>query len=174
MIPRLHARVGLASGRLACALLLGLALGSPWAGAAGPLPLTLTDPSAERRVVLEPGAPVMHLVFFATWCPPCIDEFDRLADLDARWEESGYRLVLIAVPTRHTAERLARFGADRRLPGELLFDAEGTAMKALGAESLPTHLLLDADGKIVLRGEALGEDVIRELETRMREWERRR
>ena len=56
----------------------------------------------------------------------------------------------------------------------LLLDASGAATETLGADSLPTHLLLDAEGNVVLRAESLDEDVIRDLETRMREWERRR
>ena len=32
-------------------------------------------------VVLEAGPPALHVVFFATWCPVCVDELDRLARL---------------------------------------------------------------------------------------------
>jgi len=36
-------------------------------------PLVLVDPRSGAAVRLEPGAPALHLVFFATWCPQCLD-----------------------------------------------------------------------------------------------------
>ena len=103
---------GVAAGAVALLLLGG-------GTAAAQLPLTFERPSDGRPVELTAGAPALHVVFFATWCPECVDELDRLADLEARWNGRGYRLVLVAVPTRHTAERLRKFAQDRMPPGEL-------------------------------------------------------
>ena len=54
------------------------------------------------ETVYRAEAEVLHLVFFATWCPPCVQELERLADLEERWGNRGYRLVLVAVRNRHT------------------------------------------------------------------------
>jgi thiol-disulfide isomerase/thioredoxin len=151
----------------ACGLLLAAAISSPPAESAGP-ELELYDPVQRESVVVTPGSPVLHVVFFATWCPVCVEELDRLAELQARWEERGYRLVIVAVRTRHSAERLARFAAERRPPGELYHDAAGHAARALRAESLPTHLLLDAEGKEIIRAPSLEDGVVDALEEHMR------
>jgi thiol-disulfide isomerase/thioredoxin len=146
---------------LCTALLLAAALSGVQAGG---LPVTLDNPLSGKKVELQAGAPALHIVFFATWCPPCVKELERLAEIQARWEERGYRLVLVAVKTRHTAERLARFAAQDRVPGELLFDSEGQAARALGGEQLPTHLLFDSSGSQVHRAASLDEGFIEALE----------
>jgi thiol-disulfide isomerase/thioredoxin len=142
-------------GRVA-ALLVGLGLAAVAAGAAGP---TLEDPRTGQAVVLAPDAQVTHLVFFATWCPPCLEELRKLAELEARWGDEGYRLVIVAVQVRHTRERLAGFIAERQPPGRVLFDAKGEAERFWKASQVPTHLLLDARGATVVRRGALDSEI---------------
>lgn len=138
---------------------------------AAPLPLTLSDPLTRSDVEVGSGATALHIVFFATWCPACVAELDALADLQARWEQSGYRLVVVAVKTRQTPERLARFAAERQVPGRLLHDSDGRAQKALGAESLPAHILIDRSGNVVARAGALDDAFLTGVEEFMRRWQ---
>jgi thiol-disulfide isomerase/thioredoxin len=144
------------------------------AHASAPISLRLLDPAGGAATTVEPGAPLLHLVFFATWCPPCLDELDGLAELEARWEESGYRLVLVAVQSRHTPERLVRFAAEQKPPGRLLYDDSGKATASLAEEGLPTHILVDAAGDVLLRATALEDGVADAVETQMRERGRQR
>jgi len=120
---------------------------------------TLLDPTTGRRVELEPGDRLLHLVFFATWCPTCVEELTDLAELEARWARQGYRLVIVATQTRQTADRLADFVAERKPPGRLLFDDRGEAARTWGAERLPTHVLLDRTGKEIARSGELDERI---------------
>jgi thiol-disulfide isomerase/thioredoxin len=147
--------------RASCLL---LAVGLLGGAVEAALPVVLEEPGSGSEVTLEAGAPVLHIVFFATWCPPCIEELDRLAETEARWQERGYRLILIAVQTRHTAERLRRFAAEMQPPGELLFDSQGRAAKALGGSHLPSHLLFDSSGKEVHRAASLDDGVVEALQ----------
>jgi peroxiredoxin len=125
----------------------------------------LENPRTGEDVRVEPGAPVLHLVFFAIWCPPYQDELRALRDLNARWDERGYRLILVGVQNRQTAERLARFMSDNEVPGELLYDADGSVQAKLGAGQLPTHVLFDASGRELLRAGGLEEGVAETVES---------
>ena len=142
-------------------LLLPLLFQTASGSAAETLPrsMTLTDPLTGKSVALEAGAPLLHLVFFATWCPPCRNELPRLAELEARWRDGGYRLVLVAVPTRQSVERLRGFHETGQAPGELLFDSLGLLQAALGADQIPAHVLLDARGSVLLHGPALDSQI---------------
>jgi len=100
--------------------------------------------------VIEAGPPLQHVVFFATWCRPCLEEMTDLGELEARWRDRGYRLILVAVPRRQSLPRLARFAARERPPGVLLFDSDGSLQRAFGVTRIPTHVVLDASGRIVL------------------------
>ncbi len=121
-------------------------------------PLELEDPLAGRPIRIEAERAV-HLVFFATWCPPCLEELPRLGDLEERWRDRGYRLVLIAVPTRQSRERVAQLVEHRRPPGRVVFDADGAVSAACEITDLPTHLVVDGSGRIVHRAPALDADV---------------
>jgi thiol-disulfide isomerase/thioredoxin len=144
---------------------LALALVLLWPGAALAAPaLRLLDPESGKLVELPLGAKALHLVFFATWCPRCIDELHGLSELDAQGSRKGYRLVIVAVRTRHDAPRLAEFIADKRPPGRLLFDSEGVAEQRWGAKQLPTHVVLDETGKEVARSSGLGPEIEAALE----------
>jgi thiol-disulfide isomerase/thioredoxin len=138
------------------------------------LPVELVRPADGRPVELAAGAPALHLVFFATWCPECVAELERLAELEARWKSRGYRQVLIAVPTRQTAERLEVFRTEQLPPGELLFDAGGRATARFGAEHLPLHVVLDAQGAEIVRAERLSPQIDAALEQALARPGRRR
>lgn len=151
-----------ASHSLRC-LTLWIALASPAAAAAG-LPVTLVDPANGERVKLEAGGAALHVVFFATWCPACRAELQALSDLEDRWGERGYRLVVVAVQARHDRARLAQFVEDRHPPGRVLFDTEGAVQKSWQASHVPTHLVFDAEGREVARSGALDAAVTRAIE----------
>jgi len=129
----------------------------------------LQDPRTGDEVQVATGAPVLHLVFFATWCPPCRDELRALGDLSARWDERGYRLVLVGVKNRQTAERLARFISENEVPGELLYDADGSVEAKLEARQLPTHILFDASGRELLRAGGFDEGVAPAVESALKD-----
>jgi thiol-disulfide isomerase/thioredoxin len=142
---------------------LALTGAASWAAA---WPLDVVDPATGQPVRVAPGAKALHLVFFATWCSPCAAEMENLSDLETRWRDGGYRLVLVAVASRHTAERLRRHAQEHDLPGQLVFDATGAAEKALGADGLPAHIVFDAAGQEVARSGAL-DDRIRDAVGRL-------
>lgn len=156
-------RVLLAAG------MLGLAAVAPSIGAEEKrlrFPLELERPQNGEKVRIEPGAPVLHLVFFATWCGPCVEELPRLANLEAKWVDRGYRLIIVAVPTRQSRERLLGFLREKTPPGALLFDGTGTVGSSCGVEQLPTHLLVGAGGEVIHRASFLSETLVREIEQR--------
>jgi thiol-disulfide isomerase/thioredoxin len=132
-----------------------------------PFPLKLTDPVKGTVVDLAGGARLTHLVFFATWCPPCMAEMARLQELETTWSRQGYRLVLVAVATRQTPERLRSFVENESPPGRVLLDADGAVQAAAGVGDLPAHLLIGPDGTIFLRAGALADGVVPEVERRL-------
>jgi thiol-disulfide isomerase/thioredoxin len=146
--------------RLARAAIAGaILLAARGAVPAAPLPVTLEDPATGAKVQVAAGARALHLVFFATWCQPCVDELPRLADLDARFGPQGYELVLVAIPARQTREKIVKMAQEKKPPGRLLFDTDGAVEKALGVQMLPTHLVFDKEGKLVLSARALSDGV---------------
>jgi thiol-disulfide isomerase/thioredoxin len=156
--------------RYVVALLVALAVIVPAAAAertSMSFPLKLTDPVTEQKVGLKPDGALLHLVFVATWCPPCMEEMPDLAEIEARWGGSGYRLVLVAVPTRQSPERLREFLATDDPPGTLLLDHANAAIRASGTSDIPAHVLVAADGRVIHRSESLDAGVEQAVATYM-------
>jgi thiol-disulfide isomerase/thioredoxin len=149
---------------IAASLLLAW-LGAPVSAA------RLEDPRTGKVEKVGPGAEALHLVFFATWCPDCVEELDALRDLEARWGARGYELVIVAVRNRQSADRLSEFLEENAPPGRLLYDVKGEAASEWKASKLPTHVVLDAGGAEAARSSELDgsiEEALRSLLARSR------
>ncbi|MCC7284271.1 MAG: TlpA family protein disulfide reductase [Acetobacteraceae bacterium] len=91
------------------------------------------------------------LNFWATWCPPCVEEMPALARLAAALAGEGVRVVAASqdrggVPVvRAFYERVGISG----LP--IWLDPRGAAGRAFGIRGLPTTVILDRDRSEVAR-----------------------
>ena len=118
-------------------------------------PLAGIDPAQGTSVALDPRDGPMHIVLFATWCRPCLEEIPKLFELEDRFKPEGYRLFLVALPTRQSVDRLRLFLGEGPVPGRLVFDRDGSIAAALGAGTIPAHLLIDRKGSVIARTSAL-------------------
>lgn len=132
-------------------------------------PLSGLDPVQGTSVALDPGDGPIHIVVFATWCRPCLDEIPKLFDLEDRFKPEGYRLFLVALPTRQSADRLRLFLGEGPVPGRLLFDRDGSIAAALGAATIPAHVLIDRKGRVVARASALDPEFTTAVERLVRQ-----
>lgn len=105
--------------------------------------LLATDGTAVRLRDLR-GAPVV-LNFWATWCPPCRVELPSFASF-AR-DNKHVRVLGIAVNSGDAAQ-LAAVRKRLDIPYAVLL-ADDDVVEAYGAASLPTTVLIDADGRLV-------------------------
>jgi thiol-disulfide isomerase/thioredoxin len=88
--------------------------------------------------------PVTLLHFWATWCPPCIEEIPALERLarDFR-EEADFRIALVAVGDQQAqVERFLTGGAE-----DVLYDPQWEVAKRFGTDKLPESFLL-VQGKV--------------------------
>lgn len=130
---------------------------------------TLDDAVLNRtRLLAAKPPPSAHaLVFFATWCRPCLTGLKAIAAAQPQLEAAGVRVVL--VDFREDAETVRPFLKEHGLQGLLVIvDKFGAVAKAFGATDgktarLPRTVILDAAG--VVRGifAAEGDDYIQRL-----------
>ncbi len=94
------------------------------------------------------------LNFWATWCPPCIEEMPALQALYERLGPDDF--VVVAVSSDAEGEAVVGPFADRLgLTFPILLDRDAAVSAAYGAKSLPASFLLDPQGRVVAaaRGE---------------------
>ena len=71
------------------------------AGCAQPVapPMTAVKAADVMRIVREPGAKVVLLNNWATWCGPCREEFPDIVKLAQKYRDRGLRVVLLSWDT---------------------------------------------------------------------------
>jgi len=112
----------------------------------GPTPDFQLPDLAGRTVSLsgQKGHPVM-LNFWATWCPPCVDEVPSLEDLARKLD--GTDLRLLAVSVDDDWGKIRRFFPKGSAIGVLL-DTSQEVPKKFGTEKFPESFLIDAAGRV--------------------------
>jgi len=104
----------------------------------------------------KPGGAGLMLNFWATWCPPCLEEMPDLATLSSEVEPKGLPVravsIDLAMPIKYeTAAAVTAFATD--FPIELpvwIFDGDLDALnEALDLPGpVPVTVVFDAEGKV--------------------------
>lgn len=84
--------------------------------------------------------------FFATWCPPCVQEQPELVALS---ERTSGRLQIVSVAAGDTAENVTKFFAERGGDWPVLVSDTDAASIDYGLIKLPESYLISPEGKVV-------------------------
>lgn len=105
---------------------------------------TVSDGQKTVRLSELRGKPVL-LNFWATWCPPCVQETPALVALQ---QQLGDKVVILAVSMDEDADAYKAFTA-KRMPGLLTVrDPDKKSSALYGTFAYPESFLIDKDGKI--------------------------
>lgn len=104
-------------------------------------PLSLSTIAAGKPLVIN---------FWATWCPYCIQEMD---DFQAIYNDYGNSVSFAFIDCvdgqRETVESGARWMREQGLTLPAYYDTSYEAVRDFGASSLPTTVVVGADGEIL-------------------------
>jgi cytochrome c biogenesis protein CcmG, thiol:disulfide interchange protein DsbE len=93
------------------------------------------------------GAPAV-VNFWASWCPPCVDEMPDLEEVH-RAAEGQVRFV--GINREDNLDRARRLAEETGVTYDLVVDEDDDLFRAVRARGMPTTLLVDGDGTIVHR-----------------------
>jgi len=154
---------------LACMFVVMTGLGAPTAlaldrGAVAP-PLLLRG-DAGNVVVPAIGAKLTWVDFWASWCGPCRKSFPWMNEMQERFGAAG--LTVVAVNLDAEAADAARFLQEVPANFLIAYDASGDSAQRYGVLGMPTSVLLDAEGKVLLRHAGFDRDDAPALEAAIR------
>ncbi len=125
--------------------------GHPLVGKAAPEIDLLTIDGVPVKLSELRGRPVL-VNFWATWCPPCREEFPLMADAYAEHQADG--LEILGVLHQDLADGARAFAQDTGATWPVLADPDDSAYKDYLVVGLPTSFFIDAEG--IVRAFSLG------------------
>jgi thiol-disulfide isomerase/thioredoxin len=117
-------------------------------------PLALSGTTLDgKQVAVESlkGVPVL-VHYWATWCEPCKVDIAQIRELYAKYGPKNFAVVGVALDTDKA--QLAKYLQGKPIPWPQLHETgglDGRLAEELGVLTLPTMLLIDADGNVVDR-----------------------
>ena len=91
---------------------------------------------------------VLLITFFATWCPPCIEEIPALIDMQNKYKEKGFSVIGISVDqggSKTVAKLMEKTGVNYPV---LMADSKITRDFG-GIVGIPTSFLVNKSGNVV-------------------------
>jgi thiol-disulfide isomerase/thioredoxin len=108
---------------------------------------------------------VVFINFWASWCPPCRTEMPSLNILYNKLKDDDRFVFLFLNENENTAK--ARDFLQKNNYSFPLMSVEGNVPASIFSGTLPTTVVLDKEGKIVMKHEGLagysGDDFIKQL-----------
>ena len=104
----------------------------------------------EEMVLQDLDGPVI-INFWASWCPPCVEEAPELAQLHDAYEDQAH---VIGVNVQDSETNGLSFERANDIPFPSWYDPAGEIAAdfgAIGPQGLPSTLLLDEDHNVALR-----------------------
>jgi thiol-disulfide isomerase/thioredoxin len=103
--------------------------------------------NSETRTLADYKGRVVLLNFWASWCPPCREEFPSLVRLHKA--VGGERFTVLAIAVRDAEEAVSGFLAQGRPVFDVLLDQDGATATAWHAAGVPVTYLLDRQGRLL-------------------------
>ena len=97
----------------------------------------------------ESRGKVVFLNFWATWCPPCIEEMPAMEKLHQELQKDG--LVILAVNFQEGRERVQEFFAKYNFTFTALLDRDGKVSELYQAWALPVSAIINKRGELAAR-----------------------
>ena len=92
----------------------------------------------------------MIISFWATWCKPCKEELNAIAEVYDDWvDETGVKLVAISIDDSRSTGRVEPYVNQQGWDYQVLLDPNGDLKRAMNVNNVPHTFLIDGKGKIV-------------------------
>jgi thiol-disulfide isomerase/thioredoxin len=115
-----------------------------------PMELSFTAVDGKKVDLADLRGKVVLIDFWATWCPPCVEEVPSLVETYEKYHAQGFEIVGISLDEDKGA--LEKFTAQNKMTWPQFFDGKGWEnefAQRFKIQSVPTLWLLDREGKLI-------------------------
>lgn len=153
-------------GRLVLAITILIAIAAPVMASTAP-DFALRSVAGANHRLSEYRGEVVALLFWASWCGDCRHELERFEKLRVTYAPAG--LVVLSVSLDAEAARAATIASAAGIDYPVLLDAGKKVSRSYDADRLPLILLIDRNGVIRARYDALDQREERGLLVQLRD-----
>jgi len=90
--------------------------------------------------------------FWATYCGPCLDEFDAVSELFEEWKkEVDFEFIAVSIDDSRSASKVKSLASGRKWPFIILIDQNQDVMRAMNVTGIPFYFIFDRNGKYVYK-----------------------
>jgi peroxiredoxin len=107
----------------------------------------LTDDNGQGMSLSDFRGKYVLLNFWATWCPPCVEEMPSLSGLHEKLKDLG--LVVLGISVDESKEEYERFLERARLTFPTVRDPERSVSARYGTVKYPETYLIDPEGVVI-------------------------
>jgi peroxiredoxin len=97
------------------------------------------------------------MVFFATWCPYCMEEVPQLIEFSKKHEKQPVEVIAIAV--NQPEQALQQFVKARGVNYTIVLDSDAAVAKQYNVPGIPLNIGIDGTGAVIFREHALPQDM---------------
>ena len=95
------------------------------------------------------------LVFWATWCPTCLEEIPTLNE----WAKKFPQLQILGINVQESMAHIKSFASKRGMKYPVLLDEQADVAEQYGLIGIPAAILVAKGGRIIYYGFSLPENV---------------
>ena len=108
--------------------------------------------------------------FWATWCKPCKQELNNIAEIYEEWQDNyDVQLLAISIDNARTAYKVKTYVDGQDWDYVVLLDKNQELKQSLNFQTVPYTLVINAEGEIVYRHQGYVEGDEYELEDKLKE-----
>jgi peroxiredoxin len=109
------------------------------------------------------GKKIVHLIFWATWCPHCLMEMPKVKEVYHAIDSNEYEILAINVGINDTIKRIKKIQKKYQIPCKILVDEKADVTKKCKIVGVPCHVIIGKDGTIIDRFNELPKDPLKYL-----------
>lgn len=107
---------------------------------------TVATPGGEKIRLADQRGKVVMINFWATWCPPCLEEMPAMERLYRAHRDAGF--VLLAVSVDADPKKVTPFVTSHKLTMPIGVDPRMDLANAYGVRALPSSFVVGRDGNL--------------------------
>ncbi len=89
------------------------------------------------------------IIFWATWCKPCVQELNNIAfEYDDWLESASFNLVLVSIDDARSASSVKSIVKGRRWPFIVVTDSNQELKRSMNVTDIPHYLIFKKDGSL--------------------------